>query len=310
MEPEISVIVPLYNEELVIKEMAGRLTAVLQECSESYEIILVDDGSTDNTPQRVQELCSQDSRIKLIGLSRNFGHQVAVTAGMDKSRGEAVVIIDADLQDPPEVIPRMIAKWKEGFRVVYGVRDKREGESFTKRLTACLFYRLLKGLTPVDIPLDAGDFRLIDRRVVTEFKLMREQSRFIRGMVSWIGFKQGEVRYTRNQRYAGETKYPFRKMLGFAVDGIISFSNVPLRISSIMGLFVAGISFLFLFYGIISRIFFPQYTITGWASVFTAVLFIGGIQLISLGILGEYVSRIYNEIKKRPLYIIDEEINI
>ena len=218
--------------------------------------------------------------------------------------------MDADLQDPPEVIRGMLRKWRDGCQVVYGAREKRRGESLAKRMTAKIFYRLLRLLTPVQIPLDTGDFRLMDRRVVDEFNRMGEQSRFIRGMVSWIGFRQGEVLYTRDRRFAGKTKYPFRKMLGFALDGIISFSNVPLRISSVLGLLTAGLSFLLMFYGIISRIFFPQYTISGWASVFTAVLFIGGIQLISLGILGEYVSRIYREIKNRPLYIIAEEINL
>ena len=310
MKTEISVIVPLYNEELVLEELKHRLTSVLENCTHGFEVILVNDGSSDSTLSLAKDICRTDSRFKLISFSRNFGHQIAVTAGMHMSSGDAVIIIDADLQDPPEVIPEMIRKWRDGCQVVYGVREKREGDSLLKRSTASLFYRVLKLLTPVNIPLDAGDFRLMDRRVVKEFNRMEEQSRFIRGMVSWIGFRQGEILYTRDKRYAGKTKYPFRKMLAFAVDGIISFSNVPLRISSILGMITAGISFLFMFYGIVSRIFFPLHTISGWASVFTAVLFIGGIQLISLGILGEYVSRIYKEIKKRPLYIIDEKINI
>ena len=310
MKNELSIVVPLYNEEEVIGELKQRLTAVLEKCTQSFEVILVNDGSIDNTLSLARDICRDDPRFKLVSFSRNFGHQIAVTAGMHKSSGDAVIIIDADLQDPPEVIPEMIRKWRDGYQVVYGVREKREGDSLLKRSTAMMFYRLLKLLTPVQIPLDAGDFRLMDRRAVDQFNRMEEQSRFIRGMVSWIGFRQGEILYKRDKRYAGKTKYPFRKMLAFAVDGIISFSNVPLRISSILGMITAGISFLFMFYGIISRILFPQYTISGWASVFTAVLFIGGIQLISLGILGEYVSRIYKEIKKRPLYIIDEEINL
>ena len=310
MITELSIVVPLYNEEEVIGELKQRLTAVLDKCTQSFEVILVNDGSIDNTLSLARDICRDDPRFKLVSFSRNFGHQIAVTAGTNKSSGQAVIIIDADLQDPPEVIPEMIRKWRDGYQVVYGVREKREGDSLLKRSTAMMFYRLLKLLTPVQIPLDAGDFRLMDRRAVDQFNRMEEQSRFIRGMVSWIGFRQGEILYKRDKRYAGKTKYPFRKMLAFAVDGIISFSNVPLRISSILGMITAGISFLFMFYGIISRILFPQYTISGWASVFTAVLFIGGIQLISLGILGEYVSRIYKEIKKRPLYIIDEEINL
>ena len=310
MKNELSIVVPLYNEEEVIGELKQRLTAVLDKCTQSFEVILVNDGSIDNTLSLARDICRDDPRFKLVSFSRNFGHQIAVTAGTNKSSGQAVIIIDADLQDPPEVIPEMIRKWRDGYQVVYGVRKKREGDSILKRSTAKIFYRLLKLLTPVQIPLDAGDFRLMDRRAVDQLNIMEEQSRFIRGMVSWIGFRQVEILYARDKRFAGKTKYPFRKMLAFAVDGIISFSNVPLRISSILGIITAGISFLFVFYGIISRIFFPQYTISGWASVFTAVLFIGGIQLISLGILGEYVSRIYKEIKKRPLYIIDEEINL
>jgi len=309
MKIEISVIVPLYNEELVVGELQKRLTQVLDRCTDSYEIIFVDDGSSDRTLDAVKKFCAADRRIRLISFSRNFGHQMAVTAGMDRSRGEAVIVIDADLQDPPEVIPEMIGKWKSGCQVVYGVRERREGESFLKLITAGCFYRLLRRMTSVDIPVDTGDFRLVDRKVVREFNQMRERSRFIRGMVSWIGYRQGEVRYTRNPRFAGKTKYPLRKMLAFAIDGLISFSNLPLRISSVFGLAAAGVSFLLMVYGILSRIFFPQYTISGWASLFTAVLFLGGIQLVSLGILGEYVSRIYREIKQRPLYIINEEIN-
>lgn len=310
MDPEISVVVPLYNEELVIDEMQQRLIDVLEGCAKNFEIILVNDGSQDNTLQLAQKLCQKDQRIKLISFSRNFGHQIAITAGMDMCHGQAVVVIDADLQDPPEVIPQMLQKWREGYQVVYGVRDKRDGESWFKLFTAAAFYRILKRMTSVKIPVDTGDFRLIDRRVLNEFNQMREQSRFVRGMISWVGFKQGEVRYNRNERFAGETKYPFKKMLKFAIDGMLSFSQVPLKISSTFGLVSAGISFFFMIYGLVVKYFFPENAIPGWASLFSAVLFLGGVQLICLGVLGEYIGRIYEEIKKRPLYIIDEKINL
>jgi dolichol-phosphate mannosyltransferase len=309
MAPEVSVIVPLFNEELVIMEMHKQLTRVLEGASVDYEIILVNDGSKDNTLQLAQDICESDSRVKLISFSRNFGHQVAITAGMDKCSGQAVVVIDADLQDPPEVIPQMIEKWKTGYQVVYGIREKRIGESWFKRFTAAVFYRLLKRMTSVEIPVDTGDFRLIDRRVLDQFISMREKARFVRGMISWIGFKQGEVRYVRQKRLAGETKYPFKKMLKFAVDGILSFSQVPLRIISVFGLLCSGVSFIFMVYGFMVKYFFPEAAIPGWASIFSAVLFLGGVQLICTGVLGEYIGRIYEEIKKRPLYIIDKEVN-
>lgn len=307
---KLSVVVPLYNEELVIAEMYKRLTAVLVDCAlEAYEIILVNDGSQDNTLELAEDICQSDERVKLISFSRNFGHQIAITAGMDRSQGEAVVVIDADLQDPPEVIPEMMAKWESGYQVVYGVREERKGESWFKLFTAAAFYRILKRLTSVEIPVDTGDFRLMDRKVLHEFNQMREQSRFVRGMVSWVGFRQGEVRYSRDERLAGETKYPFKKMFKFALDGMLSFSQIPLKISSAFGLISSVISFMFMVYGLIVKYFFPQYAIPGWASIFSAVLFLGGVQLICLGVLGEYIGRIYEEIKKRPLYIVDKEVN-
>ncbi len=310
MNTEISVVVPLYNEELVIHEMYQRLTGVMSDCSDNYEIIMVNDGSRDQTLPMAKEICKRDSRVKLLSFSRNFGHQIAITAGMDHASGEAVVVIDADLQDPPEVIPEMMKKWKEGFDVVYGVRAERQGESWFKLFTAKAFYRILKKLTSVHIPVDTGDFRLIDRKVLREFNQMREQARFVRGMISWVGFRQGEVSYVRHERFAGETKYPFKKMLKFAIDGMLSFSQVPLKLSSALGLICALVSFVFMIYGLVMKSFFPGHVIPGWASLFSAVLFIGGVQLICLGVLGEYIGRIYEEIKKRPLYIIDEEINL
>lgn len=309
METELSVIVPLYNEESVVEEAYRRLTAVLEAAVEHYEIILVNDGSHDGTSALAREICERDRRVRLISFSRNFGHQMAITAGMDRASGAAVVVIDADMQDPPEVIPEMLDKWREGYQVVYGVREKRHGESLFKLATASLFYRLLKKMTAVDIPVDAGDFRLLDRRVLREFNRLREQARYVRGMVSWVGFRQAEVSYVRMERFAGETKYPLRKMLKFGLDGIMSFSQVPLKLSSVFGFICAGVSFAFMVYGLVIKYFYPEQVIPGWASIFSAVLFIGGVQLISIGILGEYVGRIHEEIKQRPLYIVDEEIN-
>ena len=310
IKPLLSIVVPLYNEELVLDALQARLTRVLDHAGLRWEIVMVNDGSTDRTLEKARRLCHVDGRFKLVSFSRNFGHQIAITAGMDKAAGDAVVIIDADLQDPPEVIPRMVEKWVEGFDVVYGVRTKREGESAFKRLTAAMFYRILRRATSVDIPVDTGDFRLMDRRVVNQLLAMRERFRFVRGMVSWVGFRQCKVEYERAARFAGETKYPLPKMLRFAVDGMLSFSHVPLKLSSMMGFCASALSFVFLTYGIAIRVFFPERAIAGWASVFVAVLFLGGVQLICIGILGEYLGRMYDEVKRRPLYISEEEINL
>lgn len=309
MDPLLSVIIPLYNEELVIEKMYSTLTSVLEDAELEYEIVMVNDGSVDETYPLAKQICRKDERVKLISFSRNFGHQIAITAGMDKSSGKAVVVIDADLQDPPEVIIDMIKKWQEGYSVVYGVRKKRKGESVFKLATASLFYRILRKMTPVDIPVDTGDFRLLDRKVVNQLKIMRERSRFVRGMVSWVGFKQAKVEYVREERFAGETKYPLKKMIKFAMDGILSFSQIPLKLSSALGFLCSGLSFFFVLYGLIVKYFFPERAMPGWASIFVAILFIGGVQLICIGILGEYLGRIYEEIKARPLYVIDEEIN-
>jgi glycosyltransferase involved in cell wall biosynthesis len=309
MKPFLSVIVPVYNEELVIRHMHEALTAVLDRNQLDYEIILVNDGSRDGTLAIAKELCWKDPRLKLVSFSRNFGHQIAITAGIDKAAGQAVVIIDADLQDPPEVILKMIEKWREGYQVVYGVRKERKGESFFKLATAALFYRILRMMTPVDIPADTGDFRLMDRQVVEQLKRMRERSRFVRGMVSWVGFKQGKVEYTRESRLLGETKYPFKKMVRFAIDGMLSFSQLPLRVSSGIGLACSLLAFVFMIYGFVVKYIYPENAIQGWASIFVASLFLGGIQLMSIGILGEYIGRMYDEIKGRPLYIIEDEMN-
>jgi dolichol-phosphate mannosyltransferase len=306
--PFLSVIVPLFNEELVIGKMYETLSSVLQNRMD-YEVIMVNDGSKDGTLKLAKEICNRDPRIKLISFSRNFGHQSAITSGLDRARGEIIVVIDADLQDPPGVILDMIEKWKQGYHVVFGVRKNRKGESLFKLITASIFYKILRKMTSVDIPVDAGDFRLMDRRVVDQLKQMREKSRFVRGMVSWVGFKQTEIEYVRETRFAGETKYPFNKMLKFAIDGILSFSQIPLKFSGIFGFLCSIVSFLMVIYGLVSKFIYPESTVPGWTSIFIAILFIGGVQLITIGVLGEYIGRIYEETKGRPIYIVDEEIN-
>jgi polyisoprenyl-phosphate glycosyltransferase len=307
--PLLSVVVPLYNEEQVISEMYVRLHAVLAGNNIDHEIILVNDGSRDRTEELAKTICRADPNVRLVSFSRNFGHQIAVTAGLDNAAGQAVVIIDADLQDPPEVIVQMLDKWRHGCHVVYGVRAKRKGESLFKLLTAAAFYRLIRRLTRVDIPVDTGDFRLMDRKVVDQLLTMRERNRFVRGLVSWVGFRQESVEYVREARFAGETKYPLKKMVRFAVDGVISFSDVPLKLSSVFGFVCAVLSFALIVYGVVVKLFYPQYAIPGWASVFSVVLFLGGVQLICIGILGEYLGRVYDEIKQRPLYVVREKTN-
>lgn len=309
LKPLLSIVIPLYNEELVLEPLQLRLMSLMNDPRFRWEVVMVNDGSTDRTLEKVRRLCQLDNRFRVISFSRNFGHQIAITAGMDKAAGDAVVIIDADLQDPPEVIPQMADKWLEGYDVVYGVRTKREGEGLFKRATAALFYRLLKRATSVDIPVDTGDFRLMDRRVVNQLMTMRERFRFVRGMVSWVGFKQCKVEYVRAERVAGETKYPLPKMVRFAIDGMLSFSHVPLKLSSTLGFCASALSFIFMAYGVVIKVFFPEQAIAGWASVFVAILFLGGVQLICIGILGEYLGRMYDEVKRRPLYISEEEIN-
>lgn len=302
-----SVIIPAFNEELVINETYKRLTKVMSELNESYEIIFVNDGSRDKTDQILEEICKKDNCIKLINFSRNFGHQIAVTAGMEYSTGQAVVIIDADLQDPPEVIPLMIAKWKEGFDVVYGKRSKRQGESIFKKISAKLFYRILSKMTTVNIPVDVGDFRLIDRKVCDTMNSFTEKNRYVRGLVSWVGFKQTAVEYVREERFAGETKYPLKKMLKLATDAIISFSYKPLKMSGLFGFILSFISFIYLIIIIYQRIF-TDTTVAGWASILAVVLFFNGVSLILNGFTAEYIGRIYEETKNRPLYIVSDTV--
>ena len=301
----LSVVVPMYFEEAVATECYTRLTKVLSNF-DRYELVFVNDGSTDNTLPILTEVAAQDDHVKIISFARNFGHQAAVTAGIDYAKGDAIVIIDADLQDPPEIIPDMVSLWQNGNDVVYAKRKKRKGESAFKLLTAKLFYRFLSVMTDVEIPTDTGDFRLIDRKVADAFKAMPERNRFIRGMVSWVGFTQTPIEYERDERFAGETKYPLKKMIKFASDGIISFSVKPLRVVTVMGFFATILAFLLLIYTIIIRVIGD--VSIGWSSLMTAVTFFGGIQLLALGIVGEYIARIYEESKQRPLYIVAKEI--
>ncbi len=305
--PYISIVVPCYNEEEVIEHTHKRLTDVLATIKVKYEIIYISDGSSDQTNNLLDKLYQKNKRgnMKMVIFSRNFGHQVAVTAGIDHAVGDAVIIIDADLQDSPEFIPQMIEKWQEGYQVVYCQRKKREGESKFKLLTAKYFYKLLAYLSDVEIPVDTGDFRLMDRKVVDAIKDMPERDRFIRGMVAWVGFSQYALQYDREERYAGESKYPFWKMVKFAVDGVLSFSIKPLRLSTLVGFVSSLLSFSGIAYAFI--MWFAGTPVRGWTLMFIAIMFFGGVQLISLGVIGEYIGRTYAETKNRPLYIISEK---
>lgn len=299
-----SLVVPLYNEEAVIEACHKRLLSVMESLHEPWEIIYVNDGSRDRTGLLVRDLCRTDSRVKLITFSRNFGHQAAITAGMDHAAGDAVIIIDADLQDPPELILEMAERWKEGYDVVYGHRVARLGESAGKKLSARLYYRFLRRLTDVDIPVDVGDFRLIDAKVCQALSCMPEHNRYVRGLISWLGFRQTSVDYVRAPRYAGETKYPFRKMIKLAVDGITSFSYKPLKTGIGLGMALSICSFCFLLFVFIARLFDLVVMEPGYASLMCVILFFFGIMLIMLGIIGEYIGRIFEEVKRRPLYVI------
>lgn len=305
--PIFTIIAPVFNELENLPLLYERVRAVMDSTGEPWELILVDDGSTDGSTDLIRKLASQDNRIRPVIFARNFGHQIAVTAGWDYSRGQAVTIIDADLQDPPEVILDLINKWREGYEVVYAVRTEREGESWFKLFTASLFYRLIYRITDVDIPLDAGDFRLLDRKVVNVLNQMRERHRFPRGMSAWVGFRQVGVPYRRAARIAGETKYPFRKMFRLAINAITGFSYFPLQMATFIGFISAGISILAIPIVVGLRLWGSQTPLAGQATTLIAVLFLGGVQLISLGILGEYIGRLYDEAKGRPLYIVREE---
>ncbi len=311
MDPTFTIIAPVFNERKSLPSLFKRVKEVMDTTGEPWELIVVDDGSTDGSTEMIHEQAQLDEHVRPVIFARNFGHQIAVTAGLDYSRGQAVVIIDADLQDPPEVILELIQKWREGYEVVYAVRAEREGETWFKTFTASLFYRLIYRITDVKIPLDTGDFRLMDRKVVDVMNSMREKYRFLRGMSSWVGFRQVGVPYRRAARFAGTTKYPFKKMLKLAITAVTGFSYFPLQVATFMGFLSAGISILAIPVVIIMRLIGETSQIgggafTGQATTLIAVLFLGGVQLISLGILGEYIGRIYDEVKGRPLYIVRE----
>ena len=305
----ISVVVPVYCEEAVIEQTYGELTRVMRALpAYRYELIFIDDGSADGTGEILRRLGGADPRAKIVCFSRNFGHQAAITAGIRRARGDAVVTIDADLQDPPSLIPRMLALWEAGNQVVLARREERQGETWFKRGSAALFYGLLNRLAGIPIPQNTGDFRLIDRRVADELNRMGEHNRFLRGLVSWVGFRQVAIEYVQNPRRAGETKYPLRKMIRFAWDGIISFSDKPLRAALNLGFLAIAVSFGVLAYGLYQH--WRGHTVRGWTSTMVTILFLGGVQLFTLGVIGEYLSRMHDEIKGRPLYVVDEEINL
>lgn len=305
MKPVISVVGPVFNEAETLPEFYRRVSAALEATGEAWELVLVDDGSRDGSADIMRELARKDSRVRPVIFARNFGHQLAVTAGLDYARGEAVVVIDSDLQDPPELIPELMAKWREGYEVVYAVRTEREGETWFKLATASMFYRVIYRITDVDIPMDTGDFRLLDRKVVDVMNQMRERHRFLRGMSVWVGFRQTGVGYRRAARFAGETKYPLKKMIKFASDAVTGFSFFPLQLATYIGFICAGISIVSIPFVIALRVA-GSHQLLGQATTLIAVLFLGGVQLISLGILGEYIGRIYDEAKGRPLYITRE----
>jgi glycosyltransferase involved in cell wall biosynthesis len=303
--PTYSLVIPAHNEEGVVKELAARLVEVMDALDGDAEAILVDDGSRDRTYELMLDAARADPRFRLIRLSRNFGHQIALTAGVDLAAGDAVIVLDADLQDPPEVVLELTARWREGYDVVYAVRDVREGETRFKRATASWFYRALNRISEVQVPVDVGDFRLVDRRVLDVFSTMRESNRFVRGMFAWIGLSQTGVVYARHERFAGETKYPLRRMLRFAATGVISFSSAPLRAALDLGFFVSFVAFALGIWSVIVKLA-GLYHVPGWTSIVVVTTFIGGIQLIVLGVVGEYIGDIHDEVKRRPLYVIGE----
>lgn len=304
----LSVIIPVYNEEKNIEPLLKRLLPVIEKYS--YEVIFISDGSTDKTVERIKKITKENKKVKLISFVRNFGHQAALTAGYRFAKGDCVVSIDADLQDPPELIDRLIKKWQEGAKIVYAQREERKDTLF-KKLTATLFYRLINFLSERPIPKEVGDYRLIDREVVSFLNNLPEKSRFLRGLVAWPGFSSTAIFFKRDKRFAGETHYPLSKMINFALDGIISFSTKPLKIASYLGFIASFFGTLGIIYALYRRLFLPhQYWVTGWTAIFVAVVFFGGIQLITIGIIGEYIGKIYKEIQNRPLYLIKEKINL
>ncbi len=305
--PRFSIVAPAFNEEETLPEFYRQVRAVMDEVGEPWELILVNDGSTDGTSEVAERLHKEDPRVRVIEFARNFGHQIAITAGMDHAQGDAVITIDCDLQDPPEVISDLVARWREGYQVVYGVRAEREGETWFKLFTARLFYRLIGALTDVQIPMEAGDFRLLDRQVVEDLRRMRERRRFIRGMTSWVGYRQIGVPYVRHPRFAGETKYPFRKMFRLALDAITGFSDLPLKLAWLIGFSLLVLGVLLGSVLLILR-FSGTAPLAGQGLMLTVALLLGGVQLVFVGILGEYLARIYDEVRGRPLYTVARRI--
>jgi len=306
VRPKYSLIIPVYNEEETLPEMYLRVRAVMDQLDGDVELILVNDGSRDRSLAFLRDLHEKDPRVCYLSFARNFGHQIAVTAGLNFVRGDAIVILDADLQDPPELIPALVEQWKQGYQVVYAQRTQRHKESWIKRLPAYIFYRLMRRLADVDIPLDAGDFCLMDRRVVDVLNSMPERNRYIRGLRSWVGLQQTSIHFERDPRFAGEVKYTFRKSLSLAANGLVTFSRVPLRLSTYVGLLAAVVAVVMAILVLYWRLFVPNSPLTGFATIMIAVFFLGAVQLVSIGILGEYVGRIYEEVKGRPLYVLSE----
>lgn len=302
--PELSIIIPIYNEALNIPTLYGRLKAVMEKLAISYELVFVNDSSKDNSILLIKQFATQDPSVKYIDFSRNFGHQIAVTAGLTMCKGNAVAIIDADLQDPPELIADLYNKMQEGYEVVYAKRRSRKDKSILKKIAYKTFYRILARISQIDIPLDTGDFRILKRCVVDELNGMPEQHKFLRGQIAWLGFNQTYIEYDRDARAAGEPGYSYRKLFRLALDGITSFSNMPLRVATIMGFIVFFISLILIVYTLVSFLFFHDTTPRGWSSIMISVLFLGGIQLLSIGIIGEYISRIQSDVRKRPLYVL------
>ncbi|MEH2024430.1 glycosyltransferase family 2 protein [Nostoc sp.] len=306
MLPKYSFIVPIYNEEEIIPELYRRLSAVMNRMDGLVELILINDGSRDRSLQLLRDLHQKDPRICYLSFARNFGHQIAVTAGLNFVRGQVIVILDADLQDPPELIPDMVEKWRQGYQVVYAQRTQRLKEGWFKRFTAYFFYRILKKLADVEIPTDTGDFCLMDRQIVDILNSMPERTRYIRGLRSWVGFQQTAIRFERNPRFAGEVKYTFSKSLALAINGLVSFSIVPLRLSTYLGLVAAAAAIFMALLVLYWRLFVPHSPLTGFTIILMAIFFLGSVQLVSVGILGEYIGRIYEEVKARPLYTLAE----
>lgn len=305
MSIQISVIIPVLNEEQNVYELYNRLSTVLKAICSSYEILLIDDGSKDNTLFAIEKIAAEDTAIKYISFSRNFGNQAALFAGLEKCSGRYIVLIDGDLQDPPEIIVQLFNRLKEGYNVVYAKRSVRKGETFLKKITAKFFYRILNKITSTNIPVDTGDFRIMDRQVANELLRMKEHNKFLRGQIAWLGFKESFISYNREERKTGSSGFSYSKMFRFAVDGVTGFSNLPLKFVSIMGIVVSFFAFLFIIYVLIAK-FIWGHTITGWASIMVTILFLGGIQLLSIGIIGEYIIRINDSVRNRQLYVIDK----